>query len=303
MDVLLHVAGFVANSNLDNGAVCICKEVKSAILIQELASPEELFEIHCNTLASPDKRAVIADAYAVDSKGVFAVFKGMVFQEVKQAKMNQAMRSTAKRLTGPKPRLGHENPDQPSTVRLQASMPKKAAPQSASSKPSLDIISIIATTCGVKSTTLSSDTGLSALGFDSLMMAELESSIVSQAGAQANLSALAECQTIGDVEQLCRSAMQVSHQSCLEKHNETPIPSPVPTNGPSVTSIIADTCGADLGSVMPNMELEALGIDSLMISELHSRLQDVSGNDTLSSTDLSECQTVADIEKMVGTTQ
>ena len=300
MDVLLHIAGFVANLKVDNGNVCICKEVKSAIITLELALPEELFEVHCSTLIVRDEKAIVADAYAVDSRGIFAVFKGMVFQEVKLANINQAFRSTAKKLTDFKPNSGRATPAHSTTARLPASGSIGVIPQPSSPKASDKIKSVIASTCGVKQSSLSADTSLSALGFDSLMMAELESNIISAAGAQCNLAALAECRTVGDVEQLCLPEKPGAEQNRSEKPLGDSGSDMTANHGPSVISIIADTCGADPKSVMPNAHLQALGIDSLMISELHSRLQSISESKELSSAELSECHTVADIEKLVG---
>ena len=301
MDVLLHIAGFVANLNVDNANVCICKEVKSAILTRELASSEQPFEVHCSTLAIPDERMLIADAYAVDSRGIFAAFKGMLFQEVKQAKLNQAFRTTTTRMTGSETDSGQAIPVHPTTAGLRASASKDTIAQPDCPKIIPSIRSIIATTCGLKPISLSDGSDLKALGFDSLMMAELESNILSEAGFQANLSTLAECETVGDVERLCRVENGNAYPENFEKPIDDCFSNLTPNHGPSVASIIADTCGAHLNSVMPNVELQTLGIDSLMIPELSSRLEATVGIEPLSHTELSECHIVADIEKLVST--
>ena len=299
MDVLLHIAGFLANLDVDNADVCICKEVKSAVLTQELASPEQPFEVHCSTLAVPDEKAIIADAYAVDSRGVFAVFKGMLFQEVKLAKINQAFQSTAKKTVESKSNSGQASPGQPAKTKSSVPAADGATPQRGGTTTPSNIKRIIAKTCDVDLTTLSDDTNLGALGFDSLMMTELESNLTSEAGLESVSSTLADCKTVGDVERLCHAETpDVDHNGSpkLVDDNSSDVS---PDDEPSVTSIIADTCGADPGSVMPEVELEMLGIDSLMISELHSRLQSIAGNKKLLSSDLSECKTVADVTQMV----
>lgn len=301
MDVLLHVAGFVANYDVDNGSACICKEVKSAVLTQELASPSQTFEVHCNMLALPSERSMIADAYAVGSNGIFAVFKGMLFQEVKQAKLNQAFRITAKNSTRSGTASEQAAATQPSPAASRhSSTPQQMTPQSSDSKAPVDIKNIIAKTCGISPASLSDDTSLTALGFDSLMLSELESNIVSEAGPQPNISSLAQCESVGDVERLCHIQEQAVDNEDNGHTTDGSVSRQTPNKGPSVTSIIADTCGADPSSVSANVELETLGIDSLMISELHSRLEEVSSSKKVSSAELSECQTVADVEKMVG---
>ena len=295
MDVLLHIAGFVANYDLDNGSACICKEVKSAVLTQELASPAQTFEVHCSVLALPSERSIIADAYAVGSKGIFAVFKGMLFQEVKQAKLNQAFRITAKI-----PTKSGTVSEKAAAAQPVPSTPEQMTSQSSSSKTRLNIKSIIARTCGINQTSLSDDTHLSALGFDSLMLAELESNIVSKAGPQQNISSLAQCESVGEVERLFHIEEQAFNNEDSEHTTDDSVSPQTPNKGPSVASIIADTCGADPSSVSPDVELQTLGIDSLMTSELHSRLEEMSESKKVSSAELSECQTVADVAKMVG---
>ena len=297
MDVLLHIAGFVANLSVDNKDVCICKEVKSAIIMQELSSSEQPFEVHCSTLAIPNERIIIADAYAVDSRGIFAAFKGMSFQEVKQAKLDQVFRHTATKLEGARFESNQANAIQPSAASLRSSSSRNTQTQSDTLQSPPSIRNIIATTCGVKPTSLSRDTDLKALGIDSLMVAELESNIQSDPNVQADLSTLVECETVGDIERLCRAEIPTTR---LEHRNSEDSTMLMPNNGASVTSVIAETCGADSKSVMPNVALQTLGIDSLMIPELSTRLQATLGNTTLSSTELSEAQTVGDIERLVG---
>ena len=46
MNVLLHIAGCVANLKADNRNIYICEKVNSAILTQELSLPEELLNVH-----------------------------------------------------------------------------------------------------------------------------------------------------------------------------------------------------------------------------------------------------------------
>lgn len=301
MDVLLHIAGFVANYDVDNGSACICKEVKSAVLTQELASPAQTFEVHCNMLALPNERSVIADAYAVGSKGIFAVFKGMLFQEVRQAKLTQAFRITAKNSTGPETVSEQAAARQPAPAASRdSSTSEQMIPQSSNSKTPVNIKSIIARTCGINSTSLSDGTRLSALGFDSLMLAELESNIVSEAGPQPNISSLAQCESVGEVKRLCHIEEQALNDQDNGHTTDGSVSPQTPNKGPSVASIIADTCGADPSSVSPNVDLQTLGIDSLMISELHSRLKEMPESGKVSSAELSECQTVANVTKMVG---
>ena len=300
MDALLHIAGFVTNLNIDNGNVGICKEVKSATLTQEVSLSGKSFEVHCSTLTMPDETAVVADAYAVDSNGILAIFKGMVFQEVKQTNIGHALQNTTNRVIESKPDSTQATPPHSTTSDLPSSASKDPSPRPNDPKAPNIIRKIISTTCGLEPAKLSDNTNLNALGFDSLMMAELESNLKSAVDVECNFTTLADCQTVGDVEQLCHVKKGDPDPKTTKEPVDSSGPSKTPNDRRSVTSIIADTCGADVHSISPEAELDKLGIDSLMTSELHSRLQAISESKTISSAEIAECQTVADIEKLVG---
>ena len=65
-----------------------------------------------------------------------------------------------------------------------------------------------------------------------------------------------------------------------------------------VKMIVAEVCGIDATTVSSEKDLDALGVDSLMILELESRLRDAS-NISFTSNDLTKCVTVADVEALV----
>ncbi|KAJ5675932.1 type I iterative polyketide synthase [Penicillium macrosclerotiorum] len=299
MDVLLHVAGFVANLNIENEEVCICKEVKSATMAREFPFSDTTFKVYCNNLEIAASSVVIADAYAVDSQGVIAVFKGMVFQRVKLTRMAQALRLTAARSS-------------PSHQSVTIGGANLVAPKSSvlDSKPHSVLVDkqpaireIIARTCNLEVSNLAADTDLHAIGFDSLMIIELSSNLSSKLRTSIDISALEECKTVEDVEQLCNDEGQSGPTPSSEAETVDSITMPVTPATPAdkllVASIIAETCGAHITSVKSDVELEALGIDSLMMIELEARLQSPSSTKKLSSSDLSECRTVRDIEKLV----
>ncbi|KAL9045074.1 MAG: hypothetical protein Q9214_001839 [Letrouitia sp. 1 TL-2023] len=66
----------------------------------------------------------------------------------------------------------------------------------------------------------------------------------------------------------------------------------------NVKALVAEVCGIEAEDVWSEKELETLGVDSLMIFELESRLQNVSAG-VFTSKDLSTCVTVADVERLV----
>jgi iterative type I PKS product template protein len=300
MDVLLHVAGFVANLNIENEDVCICKEVKSATMTRELPFSDTTFEVYCSNVEIAATNVVIADAYAVDSRGVIAVFKGMVFQRVKLTRMAQALRLAVARSS-------HSHQSAP-IKRAKLVAPEPSAPDSKPPAMLVDkqpaIRELIARTCNLDASNLAADTSLHAIGFDSLMMIELSSNLSSKLQISIDISALEECETIEDIEQLCSDMGQSGATPNSEAETVDSVAMPITPATPAdkllIASIIAETCGAHITSVKPDVELEALGIDSLMMIELEARLQSPSSPKKVSSLELSECRTVRDIERLVG---
>ncbi|GIJ90983.1 type I iterative polyketide synthase [Aspergillus pseudoviridinutans] len=301
MDVLLHVAGFVANLNIENDEVCICKEVKSATMTRGFPLSDTTFEVYCSNLEIAATNVVIADAYAVDSRGVIAVFKGMAFQRVKLTRMAQALRLTAAR-------SGHSHQAVP-VKRATVVAPKPPAPDSQLTDMPVDkqpaIREIIARTCNLEASNLTAETSLHAIGFDSLMMIELASNLSSMLHTPIDISALEECETVEDIEQLCSDVGESGPTPVSEAETVDSVTMPVTPATPAtpsdkllIASIIAETCGAHITSVKPDVELEALGIDSLMMIELEARLQSQSNPKKVSSSELSECRTVRDIERL-----
>lgn len=301
MDVLLHVAGFVANLSVSNEEACICKEVQTASIVRIPGTEGELFDIHCTITACPAEGVIVADAQAVDAKGVMAIFKGMVFQSVKLAKVSQAFQISAKRIQG-STLTAHSIPVRPTkhNLTISGSSPMGAAATQKISTLS-EIRQLVAKTCNLNAATLSTDSNLEALGFDSLMMIELESELSSIVPITSSI--LAECKTVGDIEKLSCVKEILETQAVSDETQSSDEENSIrtPPNQNLTRAIIAETCGATPDALSSNSELQALGIDSLMIFELESRLLEISNGGKLSS-ELSECRTVGDVEKLVGTT-
>ncbi|KAI1777287.1 putative polyketide synthase [Hypoxylon cercidicola] len=310
MDVLLHVAGFVANLSIDRDEACICKEVESALVLREPPSPGAVFHVYCTAIELPKEGVFIADAQAADDGGVMATFRGMVFQRVQLAKISQAFSIQSKRGQG-STTMSRGNPvshtcQTPAGVHVNA-RPKTTDARPASSVPSsqqnVAVKNLVAQTCGADPTSLSSGTNLEALGFDSLLMIELEAQL-SSAYPQLDISGLVECLTVGDIEKLCSGSLggcETDPSPTKETPNED-VPGSAdgtPHIQQLTRAIIAETCSGDKDTIDSSSELSALGIDSLMIFELESSLSAISKGGYLSSTDLAACLTVGDVENLI----
>ena len=309
MDVLLHVAGFVANLAIDNEDACICKEVKSARVLKGPVDSHEPFQVYCSNTELVDENAVLADAYAISSNGeIFAAFKGMHFTRVKLSKVETHFRHVSgkgKHHQGSSPRQdansGGVVKSNMATSASHASPPSLQEKVQSRASPAIELEVIIAGICGTEASSVKSDMELEALGIDSLMMFDLESQIRERADGAFTSDELTACTTVGDVEALLSSKGTSSTPSFeqLPTPVETPFDEPKALlAGPSVSSVIAETCGPSKATLAADTELESLGIDSLMMFELEERLQAVFGAD-FDSQGLTSCKTVGDVEQLV----
>ncbi|KAI0012377.1 putative polyketide synthase [Xylariaceae sp. FL0662B] len=303
MDVLLHVAGFVANLSIPSSDAGICKEVASALVLREPVTPGAMFDVYCTLITIPAEGVIIADAQAADEHGLMAVFKGMVFQQVKLAKVSQAFSIASKRGQGPSNSSKASTAPRGQKTSATSLNLKVTDVPSATTVPTSSnstVRNLVSQTCGVDPASLSMESGLEELGFDSLLMIELEAQL-SPTYPQLDLSGLADCVTVGDIERLCAGEEELDTPP--SPGNETPSDgSPVDVGDDMqnlIREIIAETCNGDTSSITSSSELAALGIDSLMIFELESSLSKISTSGYLSSTELSECRTVGDVEKLI----
>jgi malonyl CoA-acyl carrier protein transacylase/acyl carrier protein len=306
MDVLLHVAGFVANMSVSNGVACICKEVASALVLREPKTAGTFFDVCCTLTVEDD--CIVADAQACDESGFMASFSGMVFQKVQLNKISKSFDIAARR-TSPQVPTSPQKSISKTHAKIQASTPVPETrigdvPELELPRATLDIRELVAQTYGAAVEAVTSGSSLEELGFDSLLLIELQSQLSSRYSSL-DATALGECVTVSDIEKLCAGFDEGSSTSSISVTASpvschTPVTEPVDNDVQRMTRlIVAETCSTDLHSIDSSSELVALGIDSLMIYELESSLASLSKDGSLTMSKLSECRTVGDVEKLV----
>ncbi|KAI1131887.1 putative polyketide synthase [Nemania abortiva] len=305
MDVLLHVAGFVANLSVEPDEVGICKEVSSALVLRQPKVQGASFDVHCSLFKLPDQSGIVADAEAVDKNGIMAVYKGMIFQRAKLSGISRAFSLQSKKTQDTTSRPTTQN-----TVSLAqnptSTGPSRIAPSPSPARPTEGaghiIRRLVAEACGLSDSAISAGgVTLKELGFDSLLQIELEAQLLS-AFPQLDIGGLSDCDTIADIENL------VSRQPTLDTPpslisgaptSEATSDDELPNFQQLTRAAIAETCSGDINSITSSSELAALGIDSLMVFELESSLTKISERIALTTTELAECLTVGDVEKLV----
>ncbi|KAL8827913.1 MAG: hypothetical protein Q9191_002902 [Dirinaria sp. TL-2023a] len=315
MDVILHVAGFVANLAAEDADAFICKEVKSAKVMMAPTDLQQPIQVYCSNITVAEGNSTIGNGYAMGPKGrVLAVFKGMHFTRVKLSKIAAGFRHASGKSDKKteKAKVEANKRESSESKQLSIGSPARQSDDTARpAKPSLmvDAKQIIAEVCGVEITTITSDSELEALGIDSLMIHELGSRIQEAADATFTNDELTACSTVKDIETLLASK---GERPLEKKASRAPSESPVlghsssisqevdtaSSSGPSAIPIIVEICGVEASTITAQTELESLGIDSLMIFELEDKLKESISTD-LDGAELGSCKTVGEINDLL----
>ncbi|KAI1632524.1 putative polyketide synthase [Biscogniauxia mediterranea] len=303
MDVLLHVSGFIANLSIASSDVCICKAVESCLVLRRPGSPGAQFDVYCTIMDSPQEGVIVANAQAFDKLGVMAVFKGIVFQRIHLDKLRQAFNTASNRgrvLSSPPKATGRLSTQGHSGINPSRPISHQATFHVNEQQLNPAVRDLIAQTCGVDPRFLSTTSSLEELGFDSLLMIELEDLLL-QKYPRLTISGLTDCTTVKDVEWLCSGSLEIATPSstAIKTPNDNTSTELVPDIQKLTRNIIAETCNVDMNTINSDSDLVSLGIDSLMIFELESSLLKISKGGSISSAGLFNCHTVGDIERLV----
>ncbi|KAK7705242.1 hypothetical protein SLS64_008078 [Diaporthe eres] len=214
LDTMLHIAGFMANLNVDADTVCICHHVASVSMLRKTFRSKHAFDVHCSNSSVPSAaESIFADVHAVDGDGIIAVMKGVEFKRSKLSKIQAGFEMIAEDF----PKM-NKKADQHIKLREQREIEEprhvatklaitvddyegSTATESLATSPA-SVVDILSKTTGVKAEALTPRTRLAALGVDSLMILELEKKLEDFLGHSPGVSELSMCESVGDVEAL-----------------------------------------------------------------------------------------------------
>ncbi|PBK92884.1 putative polyketide synthase [Armillaria gallica] len=293
MDTLLHVAGFVANMQGERNDAFICTEVGSVKVIPEFVDTNAEYVVYCSNVWVENEGAILAEAWACqkgEPSRVVACMKGMQFRRLKLNAFSRLLaRAAGKPVQSsvPKPSL---KPAAPATARRPTVHHHRSSEPEAPNVEST-VLTIVAETCDVSPSSVSTTTDLEAIGVDSLMSIEIFARL-QQSFAEYNLSAhsLTSCRTTGDIIREVtanRPANATSIPSSPTIRVTTSAPSspatlfsddqlPEPTqlsvdDEPDIKSVLATVLDIGVDDIQDDTDFEHLGLDSLTsIEALHS---------------------------------
>ena len=310
MDVLLHVAGFVANLAAEDDDAFICKEVKSMRVIMVPSDLEQSFKVYCTNTNVAEGSAIVGDGYAMSSTGqLLAVFKGMHFTRGKlrriQANFQRVSGGSSHDLKVKKTALSNKSSDGRNRPKTDTQPnPTNSATHLGEDVQTMDPKSIISEVCGANGASISTESELAGLGIDSLMILELGSRIQDAFNADFTNGELTACVTVGDIEALVLSKKgQPPPANADTAHPEPPTEkyedhAAAGLTSQSIESVLVEVCGIEASKITSGAELGSLGIDSLMMFEIEDRLKATYPR-ILEGEGLASCVTVGDVERLV----
>lgn len=300
MDTLLHAAGFIANSAVTAEDACICNEVGQAKILYDEINYEDTFGVFCSIVYLANESTYSADAYAVNAAGkIVGALKGMSFKKVKLAKFRSHLAHT----------LGKTQTSAPVPARTHTPPPAPAVDVAA------QVARCIADVCGVSTDTVTSDTEMTALGVDSLMIFEIADQLKARfSHVSIDSSELAACLTVHDLEAIISQRLPAAaaaaapaptpapplSQGPVAAH--TPPPSP-PYAEPTVLDVkgfLETILGVAAHDMHADTDLDSLGLDSLTsIEVLHALKQSI--GISIAPDAFGLCKTIRDFEALIAT--
>ncbi|RYP83572.1 hypothetical protein DL769_001326 [Monosporascus sp. CRB-8-3] len=290
VDTLLHAAGFMANTSVTPDIACICAHVERAVVPCGLFEIyEQEMKVYCSLIDVG--HSIVADAYAMDTKGeVVSFVEGMSFKKV-QLKSFKAHLGRLAKPSAPPPI--HTTPPSPpflATKEQRTVTINKERLTKSSGSVEAAIRAILREVCGIDGDHATGT--LTEMGIDSLLIIELAHSIQSRfPNAEVSKSDLENCSTI---EELVSTIYQGFKQG---PPNESALPgltednSPISTSPgtltpprvpllantkdttPELEALFLETCGLNLTDDEKGHPLTSLGVDSLLSIELGHELR------------------------------
>ena len=317
MDTLLHAVGFVINCSADQNEAFICSQVDKVKVIPDLIKADAKYGVCCNIGFLSDSVA-IGEAYAFELGtspiNVVAVMKRMRFKKLRLHGFKALLASAASNLVStrsppaPKslpPRLLVDVTAEP-PVHAPTPLTTALCPANPISK---QVKEIVAHALGISAHDLADEQDLERLGLDSLTSIEARHALCSSFGVVLSENLFAACKTVSDIV------------SAIESHavSRAASASPVPSSPRGSESTLDDGANLDLtraatvvkvrgilASVLglsdkdlrDDLDLERMGMDSLMSIEAHHAL--ATALDANLPHDLfSACKTVRDVQDLI----
>ncbi|THH28714.1 hypothetical protein EUX98_g5474 [Antrodiella citrinella] len=318
MDTLLHAAGFLINLNAANNEAFICAQVDKINVVPELIKNDATYGVYCSIGMLSDTMAV-ADAYAVDlAQGtVVAHMKRLHFRRLRTAGFKSLLSSAVSRSTVVSSSSGVVTPcSVESGATLLENDPPANIPDTSALMEKLK--ATMGSVLDMSPKLLGEDQELERLGLDSLMSIEAHHALSTSLNIPLPDNLFVTAKSIRDlfetisqctVSQVLRADLKAT-LSPKPIAPSTPVCQPAPLavqlqSSPVAASTIKDIMASVLDmpahDLRDDVDLERLGLDSLMSIEAHHALCSALKME-LPADILLTCKTIRDLQAAIAPT-
>ena len=320
MDTLLHAAGFLINLNAGSNEAFICAQVDKINVIPELVKDDATYGVYCS-IGMLSETMAVADAYAVDlSQGsVVAHMKRLHFRRLRTTGFKSLLASAVSRSTVVPSASGIVTP---ASVESSATLLEHDTPADVPDTSALmeKLRATMGSVLGVSPKDLGEDQELERLGLDSLMSIEAHQALCSSLLITLPDNLFMTAKSIRDLFEIvsqCTASqvLRADIKATLFPKSVSPPPStpicppatlPVQAQPTSATtsivkSVMASVLDMPVHELRDDVDLERLGLDSLMSIEAHHALSSALKMD-LPADILLTCKTIRDLQVAVAPT-
>ncbi|KAH8088988.1 ketoacyl-synt-domain-containing protein [Cristinia sonorae] len=319
MDTLLHAAGFLINLNAGTNEAFICAQVDKINVIPDLVKNDATYGVYCS-IGMLSETMAVADAYAVDlDQGtVVAHMKRLHFRRLRTAGFKSLLSSAVSRSTVLPSASGVATPASvESGITLLEDSPSNISDTSALMEKLKETMGSV---LDLSPKVLGEDQELERLGLDSLTSIEAHHALCTGLNISLPDNLFVAAKSIRDLFEIvsrCTASQALRAEikatlfpKTITAHPSTPT-SEIIINPPHIqtSSAVASTIKSTMASVldMPahelrdDVDLERLGLDSLMSIEAHHTLCSAL-NMNLPADILLTCKTIRDLQAAISPT-
>jgi naphtho-gamma-pyrone polyketide synthase len=332
IDCLCHLAGFIMNANdeLDSSQTVYVNHGWESLRFFEKPSLDKRYRSYVRMQpTAPDSKDYSGDVFVFDEEGqIVGQIGGLTFQYLPKQVLDRVLPPAGGKASAPTPAPAKKSTSQPKKSAPMAA-PKPKATSSGSSIMT-KALEIMAEEIGVPVADLTDDTDLSALGVDSLMSLTISGKFREGLDIEIPSTLLADAETFKQVREVLtqlatkdgvdeappspaadssNDSTELSGASTPEQADTDSMTSASqidekPSGGEAskldaIRAAIAEETGMDPSEVTADMDLEAVGIDSLMSLQILGALREDQGID-LPPSFFSDHATFGDIEQALG---
>ncbi|KAJ7133377.1 hypothetical protein C8R44DRAFT_849492 [Mycena epipterygia] len=287
MDTLLHVAGFVANMQGGIDDAYICTQVGAVKVFPALVDNGKGYLVYCNNAWLAEEGVMLAETYAVqlaEPRRIVAHMKGIHFRRLRLSSLKKSLALAAGKAVAHTPR---HTPTK--SVRIVTQTGSHGSP---SPSPSADVesnvLKLVAETCNVPASAVNINTDLASIGIDSMMSIEILGGLRDEfPGTELDTHILSFCTTVADICREVTSKVQSSPSLSMTQTMSENTSSPrtlfdensleldammvQPDGVPDVLRILSSVLEVTIDALGADVDLDALGLDSLTsIEALHA---------------------------------